>query len=721
MLRRIRSRWERLSPRARLMLSAALAVAAPLVVHVRVALGLAHFTFDYDGYHFPIASLLYEGFPALVQWDRYSYGGTALSSNFQSAAFHPPQAAVFASMKLAGFEALPEAAFAWVGLLNFMVRSLGVFVLARRISTSNAVGVIAAVLVSVSGAVLAQAQHMGVVGTFAAFPFAVWCGIACVGAVGWRRVPWGLGMSAALAYSLSAGFIPQFIAVVGTLAVVMIAVSIADRRGVIARLVTVAVATLAAFLVNAGSVAAFLLAPDMVFRINTKPPVKLEQLASVFTPDLFGLLDWPATDGNPDPTTHFAWGGFAFLPLLLAALLSRPGRRDTALAVAATTVLVLAVTPAIATVGSAGGLLEAVRSYVFVAPAFILLCVVAAGSWTRRRTLRGWRAAVLVGATLATYAALLVAELVAPFRVAPFGVVMVATAVLALALVVTLPRLPAIGSAVLCALLLAEGIVTTGRARFIESPNDQVVSTAPYNDPELLRILLSRPGLTAADSEVMGGDWNGWWSVWHVPSANGFQPTFSRYWDEASEAASTWRDDRRFAYDRLTDGAPQRLGISTYVTRSEEALEIIDRLDGAVLLYDKYGTSVITVPDADPLFSWRPDPGEIEDVDVVWSGTESVDLNVPCTSGGGVLRAVGQYDTRWTLTVSGAAQPQGVQTAGFTEWEVDGCGSARLEFADRPYLAGTAVAAIVASLLVLLAGATAWRLRRRGRGSSGAL
>jgi hypothetical protein len=701
------------SPRASTFLGALLAIVAPLVVHIRVVAGLAHFTFDYDGYHYPIAVALYEGFPDVAQWDRYSYGGIALSSNLQSAAFHPPQILLFSVLKVLGFASLPEAAFAWVNLLNFVVLSLGTFFLARYVSRSTGTGVIAAVLVSVSGAVIGQAQHMGVVGALSATPFAVWCVVACGDSKSWHRVGWSLGLCAALGYSLSAGFISQFIAVAGVVGVVAVAVSIADRHSLARRLGTLAVASGSAFLLNAGVVASFLFAPDMIFRINTKPAVRLEQLVSVFSPDAFGLIDWPATDGTPDPTLHFAWGGFAFLPLLVAAILSRPGRRDVALLVSAVVVIVLAVTPVISGVGALGGFLEAVRPYVFIAPAFIILCVVASGAWTRRSALRGKRLAALIGTTLATFAVLVVADGFVSVRLVPLAPLLITSAVFALVLVLTLSRLPVLGAALLCGLVLVEGVVTTGRARFIEAPNDQVVSTAPYNDPELLAILLSRPGLSAADSEVMGGDWNGWWSVWHVPSSNGFQPTFSRYWDEASEAASTWRDDRRFSFDRFKEGLPQQLGISTYVTGSEEAAKLIDEMEGIEVSYNNYGTAVLTIPGATPLFSWAPSGDESVALDATWESSQRVHFDLPCETNSGQLVLIGQYDARWTLTLDGTIQSRGVQSAGATTWDIDACGSARLEFVDRPFLVGNALAAMSALILASLSVLMAWRVSRR--------
>jgi len=674
------------------------AVLIPLAVNVRAVLGLARFTFDYDGYHFPLASTLYQGFPALVTWDRYSYGGIALSSNLQTAASHPSQLLVFAVSKLTGAAELSEYAFGWVNLLNLVLLALGAYLLGRRLTGSVIAGLLGAAVVSVLGTVLSQAQHMGVIGSLAPLPIVVLCLLEIGEATRRRSLLLGtLGMAAGLGYSLSAGFIPQFVAIGLTLAVVTAALAIAQPGAALRRFAALVVAAVGAALLNAGALASFLLTSGQTLQLGVHAPIAGAQLLTLVIPGAFGLRDWPDTEWAVDPTTHYAWGGVAFLAVLIAFIATRPPRRELAVVVASVLLVAVAVTPLITSLGALGGLFEVIRPFLVLAPATIVVATVAAPiAWQRRAQLRRVPRAVFVGVVASHVVLLAIVLVVNPslggFGYLDFAVWLVLTLVVVVALLLP-ARFARAAAAALVLAVVVEGGIVVASARFIQPPIESPPSLAPFADDELLRVLRSRPGLVAADNEVLGGPLNGWWSVWRVRSVNGFQPTYPERWDEAAEAASDWRDDRRFSFDLFATGRPQELSVATFATTSERALEILTDLDGSRLLWDKHGIAFVSIPGALP--SALLDVGsEREELDLMWRSDSVATATMKCPVGEGTVSLVGVFDDRWTATLDGRDLGVGRPDGGRTEWDVSGCGELRWEFIDRPYLAGLLVSLI---------------------------
>ncbi len=701
----------------RTIVAAIAAALMPLVVNIRIILDVAHYPFDYDGYHLPLSSAVYRAFPAPAMWDAFTYGGTAMTSNPQTAQFHPPQLVVFAVSRITGAAELSPYAFEWVNLLNFVVLAVGAFAVALVISRSTGSGLLAAALVSVSGGVLSQSQHLGVIGSLAALPWAV-CFL--VGPISGRPVRrWAvrtIGLGLALAYSLSAGYFPQFAAVEAVCIAVVVMSILLSRAGWAARGLVLGGGTAIAVLLNLGTLAGFALAPDLTVSVNAAHPVDAARFLTLLSPDYSGILDGPASTLTTDPTRSFAWGGLFFVPLLTAALIARTPAVAKGLIGVALLAVVCAVAPIVSTVSTWGGLWRVVRSDNFVAPALIIAAIAAATGWSARRSLVGRRLWIYLGTNLVVIGAILVLE----SRDASslnIGLPLIAAGLVVwLAFVVTLRRLPRALVVAVGVLILLEGAGVAGRAGFIQSAgaSDRANATMPLGDPQLLALLRGRAGLTAANARILGGDWNGRWSMWQIPSASGFQPQLSVHWEQAASAASSWRDDRRFGFDRFAAGIPQQLAISTYVTRSSDAAGVIAQVPGATSIYEKYGVEVIAIPHAAPLVTLSGPAGS-RALDLRRRGDGRLAITVPCTAPGAgrSITLVGAYDERWSAALDRRALGTGRQTGGENRWALPAgaCGTMTVTFTDRSFVAGSVVAA--ATFLAIAAALPAMAIRSR--------
>jgi hypothetical protein len=172
-----------------------------------ILVGTAHLPFDTEFYHYPLLRTVQEQLSSgtLPAWDSYSYGGIPLLANAQSAWLYPPHLILDGILSVAG-RPLTEHALDVVEILHVAIAGLGTSVVARGRGLGRAGAAFAGIFVVLNGETVAQAQHLGMVETFAWVPLAIFVidrmrddGITA------RRI---VALGALFALMITAGFLP---------------------------------------------------------------------------------------------------------------------------------------------------------------------------------------------------------------------------------------------------------------------------------------------------------------------------------------------------------------------------------------------------------------------------------------------------------------------------------------------------------------------------------
>ena len=692
--------------------AAATAYAAllPLLLWRTLVLGSAHVPFDFFEYNFPLAATAYralaEGQAPL--WDPYTLGGIALTTNPQVGLFFPPQLVVFGSEMLMGASELSPYGYQWVAIINWSVLSVGTFLLAWRVTSRLGAGVLASSLVSVAGFLIAQNQHPGMVGAFSAFPWAVLFFLMLLKSSSWRRStgPF-VGLSVALAYSVSAGWLPASADVIASVFVVAIA-SIALVPGARWRSLWLLIAaTTIALCLNAAVLLAIAADPSPSSASLVTWPVSGSQFWSLLTPNPWRLLEWPGGWGV-DPTLHMMWGGAFFLPLLVASAVVKANRLQRSLLISAVALAAWAIFSSVWIDAAAESVpaLALFRPMTFLPPAFILACVCAGSAWAWRGSLRGSRARhfyILCG--VLGVAMLIVAMIAAPLDT-PIAVAWVIYAVgVVLFVAYLLPKLPKIAICALIALIVLEGVYVIGNTKFMQwdGPPETPSMKEPAGNAALGRLLREQPGLVAANNQSLPAEWASFWPLWRIRSASGRQPFVPASWARAASSASLWYDDRSFGFDNFRSGRLEILGVSAVVTVAGTQRP----LPGSRRLFANDQITVWSIPRAQA-------PARIRTGRAAAPVTLSVALNgqytgqVPCAraSKDATLEIVGALDTRWSAMIGSTNLSRAPSSPGIAKWAVpkDLCGTLVIRFHDTAFAAGIFLSTIAGVFILTLAG-----------------
>ena len=187
-----------------------------------ILLGTAHIPFDTEFYHYPLLRTVQEQLSSgtLPAWDSYSYGGIPLLANAQSAWLYPPHLILDGILSVAG-QALTEHALDVVEVLHVAIAGLGTAAVARGRRLGPAAAAFAGIFVVLNGETVAQAQHLGMIETFAWVPLAILViDRMREGGITARRI---VALGALFALMISAGFLPLVTACVALLIVASLA------------------------------------------------------------------------------------------------------------------------------------------------------------------------------------------------------------------------------------------------------------------------------------------------------------------------------------------------------------------------------------------------------------------------------------------------------------------------------------------------------------------
>ncbi|HHI79313.1 MAG TPA: hypothetical protein ENK02_04995 [Planctomycetes bacterium] len=175
---------------------------------LRPLLGLSHFPFDYDLYHFPLLKEVFEQLQGgrFPLWNPHEYCGAPLISNPQAAVFYPVHHLLFWPLIWMG-KGFGQQAMQLLGPFHFAFGATGVFFFLRRLELPARSALLGGVFFALSGWLLAQTQHLGLVETIAWMP---WAYAFALGTVRGRGLREPALLALCLGASFHAGFLPEF-------------------------------------------------------------------------------------------------------------------------------------------------------------------------------------------------------------------------------------------------------------------------------------------------------------------------------------------------------------------------------------------------------------------------------------------------------------------------------------------------------------------------------
>jgi hypothetical protein len=149
-------------------------IAAIIAAFEPTLLGSAHIPYDAEYYHYPLLRSVQEQLSsgALPVWDAYSYGGVPLLANAQAAWLYPPHLILDGALAVLG-RPLTEHALDVLEILHLAVAGLGTSAVARGRQLGRAGAAFAGIFVVLGGATISQAEHLGMIETFAWLPLAI--------------------------------------------------------------------------------------------------------------------------------------------------------------------------------------------------------------------------------------------------------------------------------------------------------------------------------------------------------------------------------------------------------------------------------------------------------------------------------------------------------------------------------------------------------------------
>ena len=512
-------------------------VAAILFAFHRTLTDSAHLPYDAEFFHFPllreVQGLLSSG--TLPGWDPYTYGGSPLLANSQSAWLYPPHLLLDVFYAVSG-GSLTEHTLDVVVILHLALAGLVTAAIARRRGLGEVAACYAGVFVVLFGGTITQAEHVGLL---EALPWAALSVLAI------ERLASGIsalqvaGLAMAFALMITAGFVPVVPAAVAMALGVALARGEGRRDAVLGTAAGVALGVLiaaAALIPTAALLHVYPPLPD-------HPALSTGNLVTALLPTAFG--HWTSslagfTGGTALTTSYFYLGATGIILLPIAITSGRAALRETAL------VLVLA----LATFGAVGqgianliqglpgvGVLWRPEDVVYVAAVPFSLLV--ARGLARPPAHRQLAVAALALGVLALIRfsgghgvpVHLLAD--APAQTLIGLAATAVTLILAALLRAHYPR-SAVGALAVTAAIGIVELAATVPARYFINALGRATSSGPAgtgDDPSVLTFLREHLGPQqrfAADVPILPAVWAGFPPVWGVADANGFQPQFSK-------------------------------------------------------------------------------------------------------------------------------------------------------------------------------------------------
>jgi hypothetical protein len=529
-------------------LVAAVAVA---VAFRRALFDSGHIPFDLELYYYPLLYTVQDQIASgsLPAWDPYTYGGTPLLANAQSAWLYPPHLLLGGVLALFG-KPLTQEMLQWLAALHVWLAAAGTVLLVRARGLGDSAAAFAGVFVVLCGSTVSQAQHLAMIEALAWLPFAlVVVDRMRVGPHARHVVALG-GLTALM---VTAGFVPVMVPVAAL--VLLYAIAHGPRR------VAVSVRA-AAGLALGGALAAAALLPAAAtskhaIDLEAHGAVLADTLASAIVPNVFGhWLDSieSFTGIAPGLTNTYYYvgaGAIVAFPLALGA-----GRRALADLLVAAALLLLTFGTLAAEAASAIhgigtlGLLHRPELYVYVAA--VPLALVLAHGVARPPSARQLAMVVPFLALLALIpygngkGATLHFPADAPRRTLLVIALLCGLATLAFAAGrrAGRERIAAAAMTAFALLAAAELTSTVPDRYFVVTPSPATSASADRTSDGLPIVAELKERLRPGErvqpaTRDLQPDWAGFTPVWRLEAANGFHPTLSRHMADRLERAGS--------------------------------------------------------------------------------------------------------------------------------------------------------------------------------------
>ena len=181
-------------------------VAAVLLAFHSTVAGTAHLPYDAEFFHYPllrdVQQMLSSG--RLPAWDPFSYGGSPLLANAQSAWLYPLHLLLDGVLWMLG-KPLTQHTLDVVAVLHVALAGVATCAVARGRGLGSAAAAYAGIFVVLNGAVVSQVQHLGMVETFGWLPLAVLIIDRLSAGLTTGRI---VALGAVFALIITAGFVP---------------------------------------------------------------------------------------------------------------------------------------------------------------------------------------------------------------------------------------------------------------------------------------------------------------------------------------------------------------------------------------------------------------------------------------------------------------------------------------------------------------------------------
>jgi hypothetical protein len=538
--------------------------------HSKILRGRAIFPFDYEGYHYPLLHFIgheiFNGrFPL---YDPYVYSGLPLFLNTQSALFYPVHLLYFLVLAISK---VPTTQYLmnWLGVIHFVLGGMFFYYLARHYDLRRSLATAGAILYSLNGHILAQAQHLGVIETFAWLPL-----LFLLMSRFLRNPNFRIAVGIAIVVSLLVliGFLPQVVAVFIVLFVFCCARLVSDSSDLKRKLAGLLLAAVIVICLTAAVTVPLIAVDQPMEELGIHQHATMPFLKTLLWPNVFKTLNWPDYTGPSDPTITYLYAGL-IIPVLVPFGLFLCWKKASELVI----LFVFSAAVAFSSAFYASGLyslspicrLVRPENFLYFLTLFgVLLSLLA----IERLSLKPW----VVASLIAVQSAVTIIPMVNGSLTKQDARVINATVIASLLLLLVLsirPKSIGLISIVAAAHLFVVNLncpLWTMRTR----PGYITPDTIGFERNELLQWLKKsdEPYRVAIGNHEMEEFWNGSWRIWRIDSIGGLEPVRSqKYLDTVARDLSDWHDNRTFNIVRLDSPLLNLLNVRFFVDRNDYA------------------------------------------------------------------------------------------------------------------------------------------------------
>lgn len=317
----IRLPWRSLWPEAAIVVSVAFAFHAVLG-------GTAHFPYDAEYYHYPllreVQGLLSSG--TLPAWDSYTYGGSPLLANAQTAWLYPPHLLLDGVLAVLG-QPLTEHTLDVLVVLHLAAAGLVTSAIVQRRGLGPSAAAYAGIFVVLFGGTVSQVQHVGLIEALPWVALSVLIVDTLATGVTLGRV---VAMGATFALMITAGFLPLMPAGVALALGAALARIRGRRQSVLGTVAGIGLGVAMAAAALAPTVALLGVYPPL----DPHPSLPASALTTAVLPNAFG--HWASSlAGFAGPVSvtasYFYLGAAAVLLLGVAVVSGRAALQEAAL------------------------------------------------------------------------------------------------------------------------------------------------------------------------------------------------------------------------------------------------------------------------------------------------------------------------------------------------------------------------------------------------------